>query len=163
MSLDLFFAENPLLPSSREKYSYLIGLFLKEIKDPEACGPGEILRWLDATGWSSATRYVAVVAVKRYIRWLYGNKHPALCLREKRRASKPHKILKPDQLRTLVQSFDTSTSKGKRNLAIVCLAIDTGFRLAELANLRAANVDFDERIALVPVKGGEWSRGLFSA
>ncbi len=158
-----FFAENPLKSElSKDRYQYLIKLFLQANPDVENCSSGDLLRWLDAKGWASNTRHLAVMAIRKYVRWKHGESHSILRVRQKRKTTKVKRCLKPAQVRTLVQSFDTSKPAGKRNLAIVCLAIDSGYRVNEIASLLAENVDFDERVCKVAVKGGEWGRGLFS-
>ena len=161
MSIDNFFAESDLSKASKKKYRWILELFLEKV-DPATCTSSSVINWLDSVKtWGDSSRWVALVAVRCYLRWLDA-KHPALSVKEKRGKPKPVEPLTPAQLRALVQSFDTSKPTGKRNIAIVYLAIDTGFRVAELTNLLVKDVDFTKRIALVPVKGGEWGRGLFS-
>lgn len=161
--LDNFFAENPLRSNlSKERYTYLIKLFLQSVPDIENCSSGDLLKWLDEKGWASNTRHLAVMAIRKYVRWKYGESHSIMRVKQKRKTTKAKRSIKPAQVRALTQFFDTSKRTGKRNLAIVCLAIDTGYRVNELATLLAENVDFEERVCKVMVKGGEWGRGLFS-
>jgi integrase/recombinase XerD len=118
--------------------------------------------WLDGTGWGSAMRWLALCCVKSYLRWRFGEDHPALVLRMKRLRSGPQRALKLAQVQALLASFDTSSPKGRRDLAMCCLMLDSGLRSAEVCRLDAMYVDLVERRLEVVVKGGEWKVGVFS-
>jgi integrase/recombinase XerD len=62
----------------------------------------------------------------------------------------------------LLASFDRSTVKGCRDLALAAIFLDTGLRLAEVCHLRTADVDLSARTLQVVVKGGQWGVGVFS-
>jgi integrase/recombinase XerD len=161
--IDSFFAENPVSPATRELYARALTKFLSFCCEPSTCTPGDILKFLDSTGWGSSLRYTAVTAIKKYLRWKFGAEHPALRVRVKRDPAKPGRVLNKVRAETLLASFDLATIKGKRDYAIACLALDTGLRVKELASLRFADVDLGERRLKVRIKGGRWEDAVFSA
>ncbi len=63
---------------------------------------------------------------------------------------------------TLMLCCDTSTARGRRDLAIVCLLLDSGLREAEVCRLTMADVSMEERRLTVTIKGGNDGDGIFS-
>lgn len=158
----LFFAEHPVSASTRETYTYALRRFSECVANPETCTPVEILKMFKTLGWGSSLQYTASVAIKKYLRWRYGAAHPALLLKVKREKAKPGRHLAVDQATALLDHFDLSKIKGKRDYATACLALDTGLRVAELASLKMADIDFAARTLKVRVKGGSWADAVFS-
>ena len=161
-NIDSFFAENPLSPNTRILYTRAIEKFTA-VYNPRTCTPGDILKFLDSTGWGSSLRYTSSVAIKRYIRWQFGENHPALKMREKRIPAMPGRSLDAPRAVELINSFDTSKSKGIRDLAICCLALDNGLRVAELASLKYQDINLEARTLVVRIKGGKPKDATFSA
>lgn len=54
-----------------------------------------------------------------------------------------------DDLNKLLSSIDTSTKEGKRNLAIIMIAITTTLRASDIINLKMENIDFNKNIITV--------------
>jgi len=162
LNLDEFFAENPVLPTTRTTYETMLNRFAENISNPATCTPAEILAWLQRTNWGSSMSYTASIAIKKYLRWQYGAGHPALHLKLKKEESKPGRSLNAAQAEILLDSFDLSTIKGKRDYSICCLALDTGLRVNELATLKLSDIDFGTRTLRVRVKGGRWDDAVFS-
>ncbi len=160
--IDSFFAENPVAPSSRLLYERVLVRFFADCPDPSICTAGDVLKFLDGTKWGSSLRYTAITTIKKYLRWKHGADHPALRVRVKRTAARPGRCLNAAKAYKLLESFDLATIKGKRDLAICCLALDNGLRVAELASLKYADVDLAERKLLVVIKGGNWEEAVFS-
>jgi integrase len=52
---------------------------------------------------------------------------------------------------------------GARDLALVCVLVDTGLRAAEVCRLRTVDVDLERLTLTVRVKGGELGQGVFCA
>ena len=50
-----------------------------------------------------------------------------------------------DELRILLESFDRSTITGKRNYAIVLLALRLGIRVGDIVELRIKDIDFQQK------------------
>jgi len=160
-SITAFFSENPVALSTRRLYLMVIERFLN-ICEPSICTAGDVENFLIATGWGSSLRYTAAVAIKRFLRWKFGADHPALRLRVKRGVSKPGRTLKAARVKVLLESFNTGSRKGKRDLAICCLALDTGLRVSELASIKLAALDLEEHKLVVLIKGGKWAEAVFS-
>lgn len=66
------------------------------------------------------------------------------------------------QVETLMLACDTSTTRGRRDLAIVCLLLDSGLRESEVCRLTVADVSMEERRLTVQIKGGNDGDGIFS-
>mgnify|MGYP001120464593 FL=1 len=49
--------------------------------------------WMYGHGWGQSQRYLSWVAVRGYIRWTFGGRHPALELKEKRVKAAPQRAL----------------------------------------------------------------------
>jgi len=59
-------------------------------------------------------------------------------------------------------SCDTSKPRGKRDLAIIVLGLDTGLRESEICRLTLNKVDLENRRLTVVTKGGNEEEGAFS-
>lgn len=160
--MESYFAENPLSANTRRLYGYILGLF-NEFIDPAGCTSGDVIRFLDEQKeWGESMRYVAVCAIRSYVCWKFGPDHPALRVRVRKARSRPGRVLSEKQVKDLLSSFDTSRRKGRRDLAIACLALDTGMRVNELATLVAADVDLSACKLVVRIKGGRWEKAVYS-
>lgn len=144
---------------------YLVNLagWLEETGRPQVT-ERVLLRWLDARmGWAPATQYTGTVAVRQFFRWKFGRElSPAEKLVLPKRTIQPQRTLDELRLTRLLAAMDTSTPKGRRDLAILLLLLDSGLRAAEVCRLRLEHVDLAERRFSVRVKGGRWAEGVFS-
>lgn len=147
--------------TSKRTYRDVIPRILDQVSDPAALTAAEFVRLLKTSGWGNARQRVALAAVKKYLAWEYGQKHPALDARIKREEGKTQRSLDEKTALRLLASFDTYTPKGSRDLAICSLALDTGLREAELCRLQLAHVDLVRRTLQVIVKGGNWESAVF--
>ena len=129
---------------------------------PEALDLASVRGWLSARGWQGSSRYLAACALRAFVRWCYGEGHPVLALRVHRPRSRAQRTLTLDQARKLILSIDTARRSGLRNLALVTLMLDTGFRAAEVCALKIERLDLERRTAWAIVKGGDWGEGAFS-
>lgn len=68
-----------------------------------------------------------------------------------------------EQALALLAACDTATPKGKRDLALLALMLDTGLRASEVCRLRVDQVDLVARSLHVVCKGGTDESGAFSA
>ena len=62
----------------------------------------------------------------------------------------------------MLQIFNTSIPKGKRDLAICSLFLDSGLRVSEVCSLELSRVHLHDFYCDVFIKGGHWERALFS-
>ncbi|MGD9118235.1 MAG: tyrosine-type recombinase/integrase, partial [Dehalococcoidia bacterium] len=70
----------------------------------------------------------------------------------------PKKIIQPfktEQIRDLLLLCDERKFLGARNKAIILTFLDTGLRLAELANIQLADIDFNQETIKVIGKGAK--------
>ncbi|HEV2759325.1 MAG TPA: tyrosine-type recombinase/integrase [Acidimicrobiales bacterium] len=65
----------------------------------------------------------------------------------------PVPVLGDDDLRRLLAACEGKGFEERRDMAIVRLFLDSGMRLAELANLRVEDLDLDQDVAIVVGKG----------
>jgi site-specific recombinase XerC len=67
-----------------------------------------------------------------------------------------------EKARKLLAHFDTSTPKGRRDIAMCALFLDSGLRVSEIARLELKYIYLDERLLTVIVKGGDWGTAGYS-
>lgn len=130
--------------------------------DFETLSPEALRAWLDGTGWGINAQWLALMAVRSFVRWAYGDNHAALDLRIKREETAPQRVLSLEQVRALLSSFDTGQAKGRRDLSLACLLLDSGLRVSEVCSLDVSRVSLVDRSLVVRVKGGRWDRAVYS-
>lgn len=158
--LERFFLEVPMSISTEERYRRSIGIVFAGI-NPARLTALEFRQRLNRPEWGSSTQWVAFCAVRRFLRWRYGESHKALTLKIKRGPAEPQRVLNREQVLRLLASFDGSP-KGKRDLAICTLMLDAGLRVSEICNLSMNGLDLAGRVLQVRVKGGQIKSGIFS-
>ena len=117
----------------------------------------------DHPGWSEEYRHGIAAAAKSFLRWRYGATHPALSLYVSRSEPSPQRTLNLNQVGDLLSTCNTATPKGRRDLAIISLALDTGLRATELCRLDLDHLYITERHLWARVKGGRWSDRSFTS
>lgn len=160
--IDEYLAVNGFANGTKDRYGRSLRRIAKVHGDLSDLDAMALSDWLDKQPWGSSTCWVAYCAVRGYVRWRFGNDHPALKLKIKRIESGPQRSLDFDQASELMASFDTRNRKGVRDLAICSLMLDTGLRAAEICALKIDNVNPKERTFSVIVKGGRWDYGAYS-
>lgn len=156
-----FFAENAFSRNTEDRYRRAIRQIAEDL-ELEFLSAGQLKDWLESRGWGGSTKWVAFCAIRGFVRWMWGDSHPALALRIQREESGPQRSLKPDQVFRLLASFDTSKILGIRDLGLCSLVLDTGLRSSEVCSLDLVHVDISERRLDVRVKGGRWCVAVFS-
>ena len=148
---------------TKDKYGRVVGLILEDLGDLSELSAVEFRDWLDgSTAWGDSMRHVAANGIKNFLRWTYGANHPALSLSVKRPKSAPQRTLRDTQVYDLLVSFDTFRPKGRRDLAMCCLFLDSGLRVSEVARLEMMYLNLLEGRLDVIVKGGSWGSAVFS-
>ena len=157
-------------PKTIESYRWYLEDMARRLQ--EAHGPrhakrvtqGMLLRWLDEhPNWSPSTAYTAIVACKSFFAWAVGaDRSPAKGIALPRRRPSPQRVLDQDKVDRLLASFDTARPRGRRNLALVLLLLDTGLRSAEVCRLQLRHVDVGARRLSVRRKGGKWGDAVFA-
>ena len=155
-----FLASHPYAQNTKARYLRVFGLaYGLPVNSWQAV---DLIGFLDRPEWGNSQRLLALFAIRKYIRWKWGDDHPALSARLKIIKPKKQRVLTKEQALELLASFDTSLPSGARDLAICAVALDTGLRCSELCRLALADVDLHERTLQVIVKGGQWGIGIFS-
>ncbi len=124
--------------------------------------PADFHRFRKTRNWGGSTPYIAACALKAYMRAMHGKEHPFLKLYVYRPDPGPQRTLKDEEVIRLIQSLDTTTRAGSRDLPLVLLMLDSGLRAQEVTGLLLRNVDLDARILSVEGKGGRWRDAMFS-
>jgi integrase len=126
--------------------------------------------WLDGQGWSSSTQHSAAAAIRLFVCWKFGGKHPLARLRIRREDPGPQRTLTAKQLEQLLLFLTPESKQGIsayhkaiRNLAIVAFMADTGVRAAELCALTLENLKIEDKTAWVLGKGNKWRPVVFSS
>lgn len=135
---------------------------LEALPDVRDWSLGQLHDWINAHKWGSSQRYLASVAIRGYCSWVFGVDHPGSRLKIKRHAAGPQRAMNLSKLGKLMASFDTTTKKGIRDLAIASLLVDTGLRASEICRLELDHLQIEERRLSVITKGGNWEDAIYS-
>ena len=155
-----FLASHAYSDATKATYAYVLE---ELITQPfEKWGAGDLLNFVKRKNWGDSMQYVALNACKSFIRWVQGATHPTLSAKVKRSKPKPQRALNQEQLIKLLALFDPFCPIGARNLCLVAIAADTGFRVSELEGILLANVDLEHRVIWTKIKGGQWAYGVYS-
>lgn len=103
----------------------------------------------------------SVNALKAFYKFALGRKSPAATLPMPTVKRKRQRTLNSIQAFEVMLSADTSQPRGKRDLAIVCLALSSGLRESELCRLRVSEIDLEHGCLTTRVKGGNDGDGVF--
>ena len=160
--LGRFIACNRWSSETRDKYKRVISRFIEQVGEGGTLDAAGLSAWLDSQPWGVSMRHVGMNAVKNWLRWKYGENHPALSLKLRRAKPKPQRTLTMEKVVKLLEHFDTSKPKGRRDLAMCTLFLDTGLRVSEISRLEMRYLDLESRRLDVIVKGGEWEAAVFS-
>ena len=118
-----------------------------------------ILSFIYAQNWGNALSVKSLSVIKSYINFTY---NIILSVRIKKEESPPQRTLSRQQCLALLTSIDLSTPKGKRDIAIITLALDTGLRNSEICNAQLEKTNLSGLYLSAKVKGGKWRFAHFS-
>lgn len=155
-------------PKTKESYRWTLGKLYEwlwdEKIDPEFLNGDQFTSFLDTKpNWGARTRYQVYTSARSYLSWCYGENHPFVKdFRMRRPKRRRQRVLSPDQVASVLASFDTATPYGVRGLSIITMTLDTGLRESEICNLALSEIDFSERWLLTTVKGDRDGEGVFS-
>lgn len=150
-------------PKTVKFYRFWLADFSRSmlIQDVESVTLTHLRKWCDqliARGLSVRSRIGAVATVKAFFKW---------CLNERLITDDPSvRLEKPSKPRSLPHALDTgdvlalvnacAASKNQaRDLAVLCLMVETGVRIGELVSLTTDRVDVDQLYVRVIGKTGE--------
>jgi integrase/recombinase XerD len=123
------------------------------------------LRRADGAPYSSGNLAHRIGAVKAFFRFLFRAGYlladPSGVLEYPRREERlPRGVLTREEVRKLVEAPDTSTPLGLRDRAILETFYATGIRASELADLKCADVDTEDRLVRVVLGKGRKDRNV---
>jgi integrase len=162
MDVEEFLASHQYAASTKDAYRRIFARLLAPLADLESLSAAGLVELVGAPGWGNSQQRLAVAACRKYLRWLYGTKHPALSARIKAEGARPQRTLMPEKALELLMSFDASHPKGARDLSMAALLLDTGLRASEVCRLQLADTDLERMLCTVVVKGGQWEFAIFS-
>lgn len=110
---------------------------------------------------SDATVRRSVNALRAFYKFALGSKSPARTIKAPSVKRRKQRTLNWTQALDVMSACDTSNALGRRNLAIICLGLDSGLREAELCRLSVAQLDLSANRLTVRVKGGDDRDGIF--
>jgi integrase/recombinase XerD len=154
-------------PTTIDAYTYELTRLATHFPDRDLCA----LTFNDLTaylahrreiGAGQSTIYRATNALKSFYKFHCGKRSSAARLPLHKPPLTKQRSLTLDQISALLATCDTSTPIGRRDLALISFAIDTGFRSAELCRIADTAVDVQNRLAYVVIKGGQTGFGTFS-
>lgn len=110
-------------------------------------------------GLNAASLRITTVHLKIFFRWLASREKLPMDPAEPLLAPRPDQILPEtlhaEEIKKLLDSIETSTPLGRRDIAILELFYSSGLRLSELCNLRLEMLDENEGFIRVTGKGNK--------
>lgn len=101
---------------------------------------------------------VRVRALRAYWKWLVEEEEVGVSPMDKVKTPKvvtnPPPVLDDDAIARLLAACDGKGFADRRDTALLRMLLDTGLRRAGMAGLRLADIDLDEQVAIVTLKGG---------
>lgn len=162
----------PYAEETKVKYRRTLHELVRLELDLEQLDAAGLVEFVRRPGWGESQQHVVLCTCRKFLRWKYGQQHPATFAKIKRGKSKKQPSLDMVQSLALLALFDPYTPKGCRDLAISMLLLDTGLRASEVSRIDLKNVDFipvkhpilDIYVCTlqVVIKGGDWSGAVFS-
>lgn len=161
--IENFLSSHPYAAETERTYRNILEQFLLEEQNPQTITVSGLVTYIKSkTRWKNARQRVAVSCIKTFLSWTYGQSHPALNAKIKRIGGRVPRTITMQQLEILQASFDTTTAKGARDLAITSTLADTALRLSEICNLQQADTDTEHGVLQALVKGGKWRFAIFT-
>lgn len=114
-------------------------------------------------GVSAAAIKRAVAAFKSFFGHTLGDGSPAAGLPFPKVHKRKQRTLRREAAGRVLAACDTSSARGVRDLALLCVMLDSGVRAAEVCRLRVADLDLESGAFRVVVKGGDEAQGIVSA
>lgn len=132
--------------------------FLKD-KTPDRLTAREYLLVLEKKSYSRRSIARKLSAARSYFRYLLRERktkaNPFQNLLTPKLPKKLPNFLYPEEVKSLLESIDSSTPLGQRDLAILELLYSTGIRVVEIVRLNLNDVDFAENEIRVFGKGAK--------
>jgi len=114
--------------------------------------------YLNEQGLSINTQNYHVIALRNLLKYCIRNDIKALSPEKLELSKQPERtveVISKEEVDRIIDSVDTSTVKGLRDLAILNTLYCTGLRVSELISLNRNQIDFNRREFKVSGKGGK--------
>jgi site-specific recombinase XerD len=134
-------------------YRFILERFLQQV-DAEKTNSQHIERYLlniPANGISLGNRHAHYRTLKTFFFWLEQNYRIPCPMRNVRASKLPKMILPSLTLNQVLELIDKAGNT--RNQAIIALAVESGLRVYELAQIKTEDIDWQNRIIKVLGKG----------
>ncbi len=122
----------------------------------------DFLNYIEENGNSIRTRNQRLAAIKSFYQFCsieeiqhIDNIKKVLSIRSKKFVKKVQTYLEEKEIKTLFDSVDTTTKKGRRNLLVLVLLYDTGARADEITRLKLENIRLEESLVILTGKGNK--------
>lgn len=158
---EFLFAKDTYSEATQKQYRYLLELWMSSVEDLQKFDAKAFQKWIKSHAWADNTQYVAACAIRAFIKWRWGAKHPALLFSVKRKDPPPQRTLTAAEVEMLYKSFPTNDF-GRRDTAMLSVFMDTGLRASEICRLSLDHLHLEELYLSVIVKGGKWMDKSFS-
>ena len=154
--------ERGLSPNSITSYRRDISEFISfsKIKSPDKLDLSIINRYIDSlnkSGRKPSTMARKISSLKRFFQYLRDNgvikENPAAALAAPRIVRYHPHYLSPSEIESILEKIDTSTTRGKRDRAVIELLYGSGLRISELINLKISDIEFEAQFIRVLGKG----------
>jgi site-specific recombinase XerD len=142
-------------PNTLKLYRYILQGFESFI-DPVKATRTDIERYLSgikANGISLGNRHAHYRVLKTFFRWLEGE-HGVNSPMQNIKAPRLPKLILPSLTNEQVLEI-MSKAESTRNRAIIALAVESGLRVSELANIRLEDIDFQTKVIRTLGKGNK--------
>ena len=163
----LVWLANTVAPETRTNYAYHVRGLVKWLE-----GRGTELEWATTEQlleyaaearerWSPSTVKGAVCAMRSFYWWRFRDASPAQFVPLPAVPRRKQRYPSAESLGLVLASCDTATARGRRDVALLYLMLDTGLRASEVCRLRLDCVDLAVRTLSVVIKGGNEAAGAF--
>ena len=140
-------------PNTITLYRFILERFLSQI-DPTKATRQQVERYLVgilANGLSLGNRHAHYRVIKTFFRWLeseYGIHSPMRNIKAPRLPKLVLPSLTKEQVLTIIDK-----AGNLRNQALIALAVESGLRVIELANIKPGDIDWENKVIKVLGKG----------
>lgn len=142
-------------------YDYMVEEY-DDVPMVESIGSDDIspyLGWLFDKGHSRNTLRARIAAVKSFFSFLYKreiiDKNPASVVATPKKEKRLPSFLSKSEVENLIDSFDSDSFDGSRNIALIELIYSSGLRISEALSIRINDFDFSQNSLKVTGKGNK--------
>lgn len=112
-------------------------------------------------GVGDQARKRSASAMRSFFKFACGTKSPAKTLPVPRPKRRAQRVLDWEQAGAVLAACETTTARGLRDLALLCLMMESALRCSEVCRLELKKVSLEQRRLTVLVKGGHERQGAF--